>query len=404
VLLVVGSIGRTDLFSGESMKPEDETSGDDLAKDLNEDVPLKTREAQPETVADIKDKADEQLSVESEIGETAETAKTAEAKDEVNHTQDTPASEEVLVVKSKPLKRSCERSSEDKGDAKRIAAHYNQIQPIGRADRQSSAISGLRNFNNWVKSVLINEFSLPDVSTVLDLACGKGGDLPKWKRTRVKELVGVDIADLSVEEARRRYADIRPHFRAEYHVLDAFHQEWSAVIPEGKTFDLISCQFALHYCFESEESARHTIKSVAEHLAKGGHFFGTIPSFSTIRRKLLASDDKRTISSPIFSLRLDEGMEAGLAYGRRYSFDLQEAIDACPEYFIPFPMLETLAEEYGLELCLEEGFQHFFTKFADQHGELLRRMHIVDGRGEMALSAAELEVAGLYMAFCFRKI
>ena len=47
----------------------------------------------------------------------------------------------------------------------------------------------MRGFNNWVKSVLIRTY-LPPSATVLDLCCGKGGDLNKWKEGNIHYLIG----------------------------------------------------------------------------------------------------------------------------------------------------------------------------------------------------------------------
>ena len=50
----------------------------------------------------------------------------------------------------------------------------------------------MRNFNNWVKSVLIR-IHLDEIgpnADVLDLCCGKGGDLLKWKEGGISYLVG----------------------------------------------------------------------------------------------------------------------------------------------------------------------------------------------------------------------
>lgn len=84
--------------------------------------------------------------------------------------------------------------------------------------RLESPILGLKNFNNWVKSVLITRFAHPVLANsktkaadksdgfrggrrgwdddsgagkVLDMGCGKGGDMAKWAKARVKEFFGV---------------------------------------------------------------------------------------------------------------------------------------------------------------------------------------------------------------------
>lgn len=75
---------------------------------------------------------------------------------------------------------------------------------VGVKQRQQSPIIGLKNFNNWVKSVLITRFAHPVLSSshggpregrgkVLDMGCGKGGDLTKWEKARIRELIGVGV-------------------------------------------------------------------------------------------------------------------------------------------------------------------------------------------------------------------
>jgi hypothetical protein len=81
---------------------------------------------------------------------------------------------------------------------------------VGIDQRRVSKIIGLRNFNNWVKSVLITRFAHPALASstvvdggrggraglrgkVLDLGCGKGGDLNKWSKARIKEYVALGI-------------------------------------------------------------------------------------------------------------------------------------------------------------------------------------------------------------------
>lgn len=80
--------------------------------------------------------------------------------------------------------------------------HADNSRPdVGIEQRLESPIIGLKSFNNWIKSVLIGKFAkrafegaAPGVrmrGKVLDMGCGKGGDLQKWKKAQVKELVGL---------------------------------------------------------------------------------------------------------------------------------------------------------------------------------------------------------------------
>lgn len=64
-------------------------------------------------------------------------------------------------------------------------------------------------FNNYVKSVLINEYTrerrLFNLS-VLDLCCGKGGDIPyKWKMAKISHYVGADLSRESVKSAKEKH-------------------------------------------------------------------------------------------------------------------------------------------------------------------------------------------------------
>lgn len=300
-------------------------------------------------------------------------------------------------------------------DASKIASHYNAIQPVDPTKRHQSQILHLRNLNNWVKQVLILEFGgrRHGVRDVLDLACGKGGDLFKWRKASIRTWTGVDIADVSIQEAQRRYQDAgQGMFEANFHVLDAFHDDWAMAFGTH-SYDAISCQFAYHYSFETEKSARHSIKMIAKYLRPGGVFFGSIPNFKEILSRFSkgqadGQDCKKTrsIGNDIYTLSLCPGtrLDGNAAFGQRYHFNLAEAVEECPEYFIPFQQLSSLAQSVGLKLVMCEPFQAFYERFGSipEYAEILERMRVVV-RGRMSASAEELEVASLYLAFCFRK-
>ena len=76
-------------------------------------------------------------------------------------------------------------------DSLSVAEHYNSRPNVQPDIRGRSAIIHLRDFNNWTKSVLIREFVSQRNLKVLDLACGKGGDLYKWDKASVSHVTGV---------------------------------------------------------------------------------------------------------------------------------------------------------------------------------------------------------------------
>ena len=70
-----------------------------------------------------------------------------------------------------------------------VASHYNNLKTTIET-RNESRILHLRNFNNFVKSFLINKFSRQVKQELtnngkfgaIDLGCGKGGDMFKWDK------------------------------------------------------------------------------------------------------------------------------------------------------------------------------------------------------------------------------
>lgn len=212
-----------------------------------------------------------------------------------------------------------------------VKAHYNAVQERGREWRKTdSQIKGLRSLNNWVKSTLIQKFSQPDIPTpnllVLDIGCGKGGDLQKWQSApQMPALyVGVDPADISIEQARGRYEEMsrrrrgprgRPQelFEAHFLAQDAFGKSLGNIPivqrvgfnpnagPDGGViqgrfmqggFDVISMMFCLHYSFESEEKAKGMLKNIAGALKKGGRFLGVMPNSDVISARVKKAHQK----------------------------------------------------------------------------------------------------------------
>ena len=152
------------------------------------------------------------------------------------------------------------RKRDDTLAAHNVALHYSGRENQSVGQRQQSPIYHLRCLNNWVKSMLINAY-VREKDRVLDFACGKGGDLTKYRKARVGTYTGVDIALESVRrDATERYNVGSFPFPARFIAGDCFEVD---LIKEGalaqKSFDVISCQFAVHYSWSTEQRARCSI-------------------------------------------------------------------------------------------------------------------------------------------------
>ena len=152
-----------------------------------------------------------------------------------------------------------------------------------------------------MKSLLIDEYAKRQGLSVLDLCCGKGGDLPyKWKSKRIAHYVGTDLSKESVKSAKEKHEDIissaenrmmdrrnqTTRFPAIFIVQDAgddenllddiLKKEQSLKSIQNKImFDLVSTQFAIHYMFENHRKLKAFLRNVTDRLEEDGYFIGT---------------------------------------------------------------------------------------------------------------------------------
>jgi mRNA (guanine-N7-)-methyltransferase len=175
-----------------------------------------------------------------------------------------------------------------------IKSHYDQKKESGSENRLKSEIIQLRTFNNFIKSVLITQFTNRN-DHILDLCCGKGGDLLKFSKQKIKLLIGLDVSDVSITQATSRYSTMKHKtFKAIFQACDCFSPELKPTLSKlGLYFNSISCQFALHYgishikiAFGSKDSVELLFKTLSDFCSDGAYFYGTIPNSNWIIKKL----------------------------------------------------------------------------------------------------------------------
>ncbi|KAK6460474.1 putative RNA cap methyltransferase [Scheffersomyces coipomensis] len=330
-----------------------------------------------------------------------------------------------------------------------VRSHYNQRTAHSKhqGPRTNSPIYKLRNFNNAIKYMLIGNNVRRDKNdkgklfTLLDLCCGKGGDLNKCEFVEIEQYIGIDISDMSVREAFTRYNQKRAKFK-QLHGRDKNKYNFEAcfatgdcfgqTIPEilepnfpgiiDKTFpvDAVSIQFSLHYSFETEERVRTLITNISKSLRPGGTFIGTIPSSDFIRGKIQrkeyiteegGSNEKKKFGNSIYSVTFEKEPPADGVFrppfGNKYTYNLIDAVDNVPEYVVPFETLRSICEDYGLELKYKKNFIDIFNEEIPNYFKKLNK-NLIEGMkrsdGNYGAEGDEKEAVGFYLGFVFEKL
>ncbi|XP_064083203.1 mRNA cap guanine-N7 methyltransferase-like [Macrobrachium nipponense] len=286
--------------------------------------------------------------------------------------------------------------SAPEGHGSTVASFYNNLENKGLQERKQSRIFFMRNSNNWIKSYiishcleLIRDRQVDDYPIVaLDLGCGKGGDLRKWQKGNIRHLVCADIAETSVEQCKERYETTRNKgFSAEFIVADCTKTRIKNLMknPERK-IDLVSCQFAFHYCFESLQQAETMIQNISENLKRGGYFCATLPNAFEIMSRLKKSDGQ-SFGNEVYRIVFpDDRPETPPLFGDRYNFFLEGVVD-CPEFLVHPGTFEKLANKWGLQLVWKRSFATVYNDaLKDSEAQrLLSVMHALEvGRSFLA--------------------
>jgi SAM-dependent methyltransferase len=198
--------------------------------------------------------------------------------------------------------------------------YYQKISKLGFSMKQ---------FHNWIKSNIIYTYCNKIYQnnkqlSVLDMACGRGGDTLKYYYAEVSFCVGLDIAKdglfSPVDGAKSRYETQRKrkanfpkmyfihadcgtklNYDDQYTVLGGMNQENKQLMEQffsnSKTqtkFDVISCQNAVHYFLKDDIIWSNFKSNINQTLRNGGFLMLTHMDARTIIKKF---EEKNTILS-----------------------------------------------------------------------------------------------------------
>ena len=270
----------------------------------------------------------------------------------------------------------------------------------------------MRNYHNFIKSNLIYVYCNPIYNqgrklSVLDIACGKGGDLAKFHHARVSYYVGLDVDNAGLVHAfdsalsrYRRFKDKYTNF-PKMHFIHADGgvklnyadqlQRLGSMSPMNKdmlerffdpvnptTFDCINCQFALHYFLRDQTSWDNYCYNLKTHLNPGGYFLATCFDGTAVYEKLSEQKsfasyytDKKGDKRKMFEMikRYPEDLKRPFGVGN--AVDIHNNIYMQDdhhetEYLVdPEFLIKELSEKCDMELIESDRFETIFNVESD---------------------------------------
>jgi SAM-dependent methyltransferase len=254
--------------------------------------------------------------------------------------------------------------------------------------RQQSYFFEMRRFHNNIKRDLIQRYAKNAVN-LLDLACGKGGDLQKWNDNNIKNVVGYDINTESIDIANLRKQEFKNlKTKVSFNVLDLSNN----IVTGNKNFDVITSMFAFHYFFKNNDTFETIMTTIEQNLKSNGFFIGTFFDGETLKNidpkiyneyfKITFNNgeveiplsknpvfyEKNVIgdSSPVNVVVYDKTpLDNSAFFGRKISVMMKETVlnESMDEYIVDFNNFVERLNQRGFVLLESKLFRDIFSKF-----------------------------------------
>ena len=263
----------------------------------------------------------------------------------------------------------------------------------------------MRNFHNLIikNNLIVNVPKLFDEETdeinLLELGCGKGGDLNRWRYGNYTKVLALDSNKIALEDpndgACMRYHNlVKKHKEKQPKTIFVYADCTNNIKngdagknPENKellfslfgskdknkinkdvrnvhnmfsNFQVISSQFSLHYFVQNEQYLTSFIENISENLSEGGYFIGTTFDGSSVFNMLKDVEMNQHISG-IVDKKLIWKITKKYDYTEflpenNYSVDIYFGSIGITnmEYLVNFDHLVKKFSEYGMNLISDE--------------------------------------------------
>jgi SAM-dependent methyltransferase len=276
-----------------------------------------------------------------------------------------------------------------------------------KTKRDESALFRMNEFHNkWVKAKhLLNRFIAPGAS-LMDIGCGKGGDMNKWLLAGCTTVLGIDLYKDNItnpyDGAYARLMETRLYDSTKHNYVflqmdaskkltpqyfDTIENENDKYISNilwgvkqtrhvnltkyyklaSSGFNVVSCQFAMHYFFASNDALDSFCFNIATHLKRGGVFVGTCFDGSAVNNLL---DKNSIVKDEVYQVRDEHG---SLIWGIRKLYDnytsgstgqavgvyIQTINQYMTEYLVDYNLLVSALAKYGIRPLNAKELAHY---------------------------------------------
>ena len=160
-----------------------------------------------------------------------------------------------------------------------------------------------RRYHNLIKRKVIETYCKE--KTVLDLGCGRGGDLSKYEHQNIKHLYGVEPNKDNATEFIDRLKGYG--FKDRVTLIQTKAQDTSTIVNEVgiEGVDIVSSFFSLSFFFSDEKDLDQLVQTISQNLKEDGVFIGTTID-GEMTKKVVSAEKDNTILFKGGFLRLNK--------------------------------------------------------------------------------------------------
>lgn len=252
----------------------------------------------------------------------------------------------------------------EKAKVKRLRKYHNSI----KQELISGCASVIR--RDFMKSLRGKSKSI----SLADFACGQANDISRWNLARINFVLGIDydvnqivngngfIRTLKEEKKLSPSLNINLFAGDLSKSIDLCAQE-----PSGQkifvkysskigTYDIVSCQFAIHYFFKNETTLAYFLTNVTRMLRIGGYFIGTTLNGKAVNELFVRNSNEKdpdtvNIGNGLYIMTKkysDEDLKRGT--GATVDFaHIAGLTENQTEWLVDFDYLTKRAADFGLQ-------------------------------------------------------